>query len=222
MSLSDDTQLPRPRDASCVINCGGETIVSTRATLDASPFFRRAFSSVNDITIDRDPATLRDIVTFLRYLRAPEYLTQPQSLRTSLFLIDVVYYGITDIFLKHYPSQRIPLNLTTRLPPICATAYSWNSSTRVVTFESDAPLYAAVDREMINEFTMRLTVREMKDPSAGAPSRTIMTARLLLESRECFSSTAEIDLFRGAMTVGKLRGTHARALFVDGKAIAAA
>ena len=84
------------------------------------------------------------------------------------------------------------------------------------------PLYAAVDRDMQSEFTMRLTIREMKiHPTAGAPmSRATMTTRLLVESCECYSSTAEVDLFRGSMTVGKLRGTHARALLVDGKAIA--
>mgnify|MGYP000884792787 CR=1 FL=1 len=212
-----------PRPPSCVIVCGGEAIVTTRGTLDVSPFFRRALLSADTITIDRDAATLRDIITFLRYLRAPDYLTsQPQSLRTSLFLIDVVYYGIVDIFLKHYPSQRIPLNLATRLPPICATAYNWNNSTRVVTFDSNdaIPLYAAVDRDMLSEFTMRLTVREMKDPPTAPMSRATMTTRLLVESCECYSSTAEVDLFRGSMTVGKLRGTHARALLVDGRAIA--
>ncbi|AET73462.1 hypothetical protein EMVG_00176 [Emiliania huxleyi virus PS401] len=220
MSLSDKP----PRPPSCVIVCGGEAVVTTRGTLDASPFFRRAFLSVDTISIDRDAATLRDIITFLRYLRAPDYLTskQPQPLRASLFLIDVVFYGIADILLKHYPSQRISLNLATRLPPICATAYNWNISTRVVTFDSNdaTPLYAAVDRDMLSEYTMRLTVREMKDPAGAPMSRATMTTRLLVESCECYSSTAEVDLFRGAMTVGKMRGTHARALLVDGRAIA--
>ncbi len=221
MSLSSDKT---PRPPNCVIVCGGEAVVTTRGTLDASPFFRRAFLSVDTISIDRDAATLRDIITFLRYLRAPDYLTskQPQPLRASLFLIDVVFYGIADILLKHYPSQRISLNLATRLPPICATAYSWNNSSRIVTFNSNdaTPLYAAVDRDMQSEFNMRITVREMKDPPTAPMSRATMTTRLLVESCECYSSTAEVDLFRGAMTVGKMRGTHARALLVDGRAIA--
>lgn len=220
MSLPSDKT---PRPPNCVIVCGGEAIVTTRGTLDASPFFRRAFLADHTISIDRDAATLRDVVTFLRYLRAPDHLaTEPLSLRTYLFLVDVAYYCFDDIFLNHYPSQRIPLYLATRLPPICAAAYRWNNSTRVVQFDSDgATHYTAVERDMTGDYMMRLTVKEMKEAPVGPTSRSTMTTRMLIETCECFATTADVDLFRGMLTIGKLRGTHARALLLDGAAIAA-